>query len=146
MHAFIGISPCLQCIRARPSVSNCEARLITEDTVPPVPRVSPSVRSSSHMAASPVIQSQSGTPGGMPRLVASSQKPVYQFLRFTTSSEIGGSSPRTNEQLGWNDCLWPFGSTVCLLGLMWLTNISVASQNFAAESLQCNILATSCWE
>ena len=49
-----------------------EGRLITGDTVPPVPFV----RSSQHMAASPVIHSQSGTPGGTPKLIANSQKPV----------------------------------------------------------------------
>ena len=54
-----------------------EARLVTKNTVPPVPKVPPSVRSSPHMAASPMIQSQSGTHGGTPRLIANSQKPVY---------------------------------------------------------------------
>ena len=63
-----------------------EGRLITGDTVPPVPKVPPSVRSSPHMAASPVIYSPSGTPGGTPKLIASSQKPVallqtYNILR-----------------------------------------------------------------
>ena len=53
-----------------------EGRLITGDTVAPVPKVPPSVRSSPHMAASPVIHSQSGTPGGTPKLIASNQKPV----------------------------------------------------------------------
>ena len=53
-----------------------EGRLITGDTVAPVPKVPPSVRSSPHMSASPVIHSQSGTPGGTPKLIASSQKPV----------------------------------------------------------------------
>ena len=53
-----------------------EGRLIIGDTVPPVPKVPPSVRSSPHMAASPVIHSQSGTPGGTPKLMARSQKPV----------------------------------------------------------------------
>ena len=78
-----------------------EARL-TEDTVPPLPEVPPFVHSSPHMAISSVTQSQSGTPGGTPRLIASSQKPL-PCSELTTSSEIGGSSPRINEQLGWKD-------------------------------------------
>ena len=48
------------------SVKRREARLITEVTVPPVPEVHISVRSPTHTVASPVIQSQSGTPGGTP--------------------------------------------------------------------------------
>ena len=50
-----------------------EARLINKDTVLPVPEVP----SSPHKAALSVIQSQSGTPGGMPRPIANSRKPVY---------------------------------------------------------------------
>ena len=58
------------------TVKLCEGRLITGDTAPPVPKVPPSVRSSPHMAASPVIHIQSETPGGTPKLIASSLKPV----------------------------------------------------------------------
>ena len=47
------------------------ARLITEETVPLVPGVPHAVRSSAHKAASPVIHSPSGIPGGRPRLIAS---------------------------------------------------------------------------
>ena len=47
-------------------VKQCEARLITEDTVLPMPEVSPSVRSPAHTVASPGIQSQSGTSVGTP--------------------------------------------------------------------------------
>ena len=64
------------------TVKQHEAKLITEDTVPPVPEVLPSVRSPPHAAASPVIQSQSGTPDGTPRPKACLQ-----------CSEIGGSFP-----------------------------------------------------
>ena len=48
--------------------------MIAEDTVPPVPEVPVSVRSPPHKVASSVIQSESGTPGGMPRPKVSNQK------------------------------------------------------------------------
>ena len=59
------------------TVKQREMRIITEDTAPPVPEVPPSVGSPTHMAASPVIQSQSRKPGGKPRPITSRQKPVY---------------------------------------------------------------------
>ena len=69
--------------RTRHTVKQREARLITDDTVPPVPEVSPSVRSLTHTAASQRIQSQSGTPGGTPRLITGpgefpTQRPVMR--------------------------------------------------------------------
>ena len=133
-----------------------EARLITEDTVPPLSEVPPFLQSSPHMAISSVTQSQSGTPGRTPRLIASSQK-TLPCSELTTSSETGGSSPRTNEQLGWKDVndyqdyLFVYsgcGQTppTSKSPLMWPTNVLVASQNFADEPLQHNILATSRWK
>ena len=94
------------------TVKHSEARLIMEDSVPPEPEVSPSGRSSPHMAASSVVQSQSV----MPRPIASSRNPL-PCSKLTNRSEIGWS-PCADEQLGCNDCQWPFRLTVCLLRLL----------------------------
>ena len=67
------------------TVKHSEARPIMEDTVPPKAEVPPSDRSSQHMAASSVVQSQSG----MPRPIAGSQNPL-PCSKLTTPSEIGG--------------------------------------------------------
>ena len=56
-----------------------EARLTTEDTMPSVPEVPPSVHIPTPTAPSPVTKSQSVTPGGTPRPIASDQKPVTLF-------------------------------------------------------------------
>ena len=59
------------------SVKQRERRLITKDTVPPEPDVSSDVRSTTHTWASPVIQSQSNTPGGTPGPITTGQQLVY---------------------------------------------------------------------
>ena len=74
--------PCLQCTRARPSLWNCVKRdsSLKAQCLHPVPEVPPSLCSSPQMAASPVIQSQSRTPGRAPRPIANSQKPICHTL------------------------------------------------------------------
>ena len=52
-----------------------------------------------------VIQSQSGSPGGTPRPIASNQKPSA-ILR--TNNILGGPSPYKDEEPRWYYCLWPF--------------------------------------
>ena len=64
------------------TVKLCEVRLVTENTVPPMPEVPPSVHSPTHTAASLVIQSQSEIPGRTPRWIASSHKPVYNATNW----------------------------------------------------------------
>ena len=122
-------------------------RLVTEDTAPPVPEAPPSVRSPPHMVASSVIQSQSGTPNGMPRQIASTQKPVYNtpswqpppksadHLCAQTRSLDETIAPYHMDQL--SVLSWcgqtPLTSTPLL---MWATSVLLASQNFAEESLK----------
>ena len=45
-----------------------------------------------------------------------------QSSTVTTSFKIGGSSPCTDKEPRWTNCPWPFGSTVCCLGL-WSTSM-----------------------
>ena len=76
MHASIRLSPLLAAhTNTTITVKQCEARLINENTGPSVPEVPLSVCAPPHKAATPVIQSQSGTPSGTPRKIVSSQKP-----------------------------------------------------------------------
>ena len=82
MHASVSLFPCLRLTQARPSLWNSMKRDLPlkthcEDIVPPVTEVPYSARFPSHTAASPVIKSQSETPGGSHSPIASSQKPVY---------------------------------------------------------------------
>ena len=83
------------------TVKQCETRLISEDTVVPVPEVPLFVRSPAHTAASPVIQRHSWAPGGTPRPVASSQQPegFLQCSELTTSTQIGGTTRRRGAEM-----------------------------------------------
>ena len=121
------------------SVKRREARLITEVTVPPVP-----VRSPTHTVASPVIQSQSGTPGGTPTQRGTSQKPVYNapnwqpppksadHLHAQTRCLDETIVPDYSGQLS----VFPGCCPTSMPPLMWPTSVSVASQNFAHASLR----------
>ena len=136
MHASIGLSPCLQC---HEHDHHCKTvRLSTEDIVPPVPEVSPPVRSSPHMAALPVIQSQSGTPGGTPIPIASSQKPVYHALNWQhhqkSADHLSMQTSSWDETIVNDHSVWLSVSLGCGQTtptskplLMWLTNVSGAS-------------------
>ena len=75
-----------------------EAKFITEDTMPPAPEVPHSLHSPPHTAASLVIQSQTVTPSGTHRPIASNKKTCLQCSELTASSQIGGSSPRADEE------------------------------------------------
>ena len=118
------------------------ARLIIEDTVPPVPGVPHSVCSSAHMAASPVIHSPSGTLAGRLDWYPAARSLLHCSI-LTTSSEIGGSSPRTDEQLEWNDCPWPFESAVRLLGPWSDSSNFQAFTDVADQCLGC--ITKFCW-
>ena len=141
VHASIGPSPCLHCVHDH----HCETawsethhwRHSASSAWGPI-----SVRSSPQMAVSSVIQSQSGTPGGTPRQITSSQKPS-PCSELPTSSEIGGSSPRADDQLEWNDCQWPVALTICLLGLWSDSSDFQVSANAAEQCLSC--IAKFCW-
>ena len=61
---------------------------ITEDTVPPMHEVPPSVPFSSHTAASHVIQSQSGIPGRMPRPIARSLFTMFRTDKLLRNRRI----------------------------------------------------------
>ena len=60
-----------------------------------------------------------------------------QCSGITTSSQIGGSSSCADEEPRWNDCSWPFRSTVCLRGLY------SDSSDVADQCLSC--IAKFCW-
>ena len=108
MHACISLSPWLWRTQTWPSH---EARLISEDTVPPVPEAPTSVRPSTHTAASPVIRSQPGTPGGTARPIVSSQKPVYNAPNWQSppkSADLPHTQTRSRETIVpdiWVNCL-----------------------------------------
>ena len=104
------------------TVKRREARLVTEDTVPPVPAVPPS-------AASPVIQSQSETPGGTPRPIASSQKPVYNAPNWLPPKSADHlHEPRWNDSIRIN----------CLSSRLWLDFCDLrASADVADQCLGC---------
>ena len=110
MHTPIGLSPWLQL--AHEHDHHCET--VWSETHhcacgPTFCALSP------HTAASPVIQSQSGTPGGTPWSIASSQA-YLQCSELTTSFEMGRSSPHPDEEPRGNDCPWPFDQLSVVLG------------------------------
>ena len=88
------------------TVEQHEARLITEDIRHSLTDDPLSVRTPPHTAS----QSQSGTPGGTPRLISSSQKPVYNALNWQPTMKLADHLHSQTRR--WNDCPWPFGSTV----------------------------------
>ena len=85
--------PCLQCTRARPSLWNSVKRNLTLKT------------QSLQCLRSHLLCIRPHT--WRHRL----------WSKVNKGHLIGGSSPHTDEQLGWNDCLWPLELTACLLGL-----------------------------
>ena len=142
-------------------VKQREVRIIAEDTAPEtVPDVPSSVHSPTHMAASPVIQSQSGTSGGKPRPIASNQKPVYNapnwqppsssadHLHAQTGSRDEAIVPDHSDQLsvfsGCGQAVTPLTSTLSAdVADQCLHSIAKLLTHLCNKS---NILATSGWE
>ena len=121
------------------SIKPCEARLITEDTVPPGSEVPHSVRSPQHMAASPVIQSQCVTPGGTLRSTARNLFTMLRIRRIISTC-IRGAEMKWLSLTVQINCLVFSGFAQNLPTstppLMWPTTVSVALQTFADTSLQ----------
>ena len=104
------------------------------------------VRSLPHTAASPVIQNQSGTPGARPRPINSNQKPVYNAPNWQSPPKLGDhlhAQTRSRDEKIVPDYSYQL---YVFLGRgqdpptstpprMWLTRVSVASQNFADTSV-----------
>ena len=122
------------------TVNLCEARLITADTVPPVPKFPPSVCSSPHIAVSPVIQSPSGTLGWTPRPIASSQQPVYYAPNWQPPQKsvyhLHARTSSWDETIVYDHLDQQFffsghgqTPTTSKPPLMWLTKVSVVTQS-----------------
>ena len=121
------------------SIKPCEARLITEDTVPPGSEVPHSVRSPQHMAASPVIQSQCVTPGGTLRSTASNLFTMLRIRRIISTCIRGAEMKWLSLTVQINCSVFSgFAQNLptSTPPLMWLTTVSVALQTFADTSLQ----------
>ena len=129
------------------AVKQREARLITENKVPPVPEVLPFVRFASHTMTSPVIQSLSGTLGWTPKPIVSSLKPVYNgpnwqtpltpvYLYVQTSWDKMIVPNHSNQVFVFLRCdLTPPTSTPTFMWrILWPTSVSVALQNFVDAS------------
>ena len=118
-----------------------EARLITEDTVPPLSEVPPFAHSSPHMAISSVTQSQSGTPGGTPRLIASSPE-AFTMLWTDNLFRNRWIISTHKRAAGMERCQWLSRLTVCLLRL-WSDSHFQASTDVTNQCLSC--IAKFCW-
>ena len=60
---------------------------------------------------------QFGIPGGTLKLIASSQKRIYNVPNWQPPPKSVDHLYTHRREPRWNDCFWPFGSTVCFLGL-----------------------------
>ena len=127
------------------TVKQRKVRLITEDTVPPVSEFRNSVHSPTHTAVSPVIQSQSGTPGGTTKPIASSQNPVYNAPNWQpppkSTDHLHAQSRSRDETIvpDHSVSLSVFlgcGRTSTTSPTPRPSSASIASQNFADASLQ----------
>ena len=95
---------------------------------------------SPHMAASPVIQSQSWIPGGRPRPISSIQKHVYNSPNWQPPPKLADhlhaqTKSRMGKRLSLTIQMKCLASPTSTPLLVWPISVSVASQNCADTSL-----------